>query len=85
MRKASVAPRVAPSRIPDRAPHRAEQCAAGKTEKRAGEEEHGSRGIEQDEAGRRPDTEAAQPGLDRAGIEEIPVHHDPDRADGEHQ
>ena len=42
MRKASVAPRVAP-RIPNRAPHRPEQCAAGKTEKRAGEEEHGPR------------------------------------------
>ena len=39
----------------------------------------------QDEAGRRPGTEAAQPGLDRAGIDEIPVHDNPDRAGGEDQ
>ena len=56
MRKAGVAPKVAPVRL-RRSPKRAKQCATEEAEDRARNEEDGPEGKERDVAERRPQAE----------------------------
>ncbi len=79
MRKAAVAPSVAPTRLKAGPPQRTEERTAGKAEECAGDEQQRPEGEERDMGEWRPRPEIAHRCLKQRRIEARPIGEEPQR------